>query len=733
MRIAGKGTITMVYDADGNKLQKTFMPEAGGTAKTTTYINEFIYEGDALQYINFEEGRVRVMQAVSQNNGFDILTIDGNLTLPIPPLGGGGGGAFDYFLRDYQGNVRMILTEETHLGSNSCTMETARAANEEPLFGQVDASGVPTAANEVKARFAVSSIPGQSSGGGWQSPAINSYVSRVGNLASSKMGPNALLKVMGGDKVSATSIYYYQNPVVNTSTNSNTLLTSLLQSLAGAITGSGTTPSSIKNAAGNITTQLSSNAPFVAATSTNKGSFRNRNPKAFLTVLFFDERFNFVEESSQALRVTQSGNNAPALVLANIKAPKNGYAYVYVSNEADEMVYFDNLQVTHERARLIEENHYYAYGLKIAGISSRKLPDAAEAHIKNEYLYNDKELIHDADLNWYDYGFRNYDPQIGRFPQLDPLTDDYPDVSPYHYAGNEPIGNIDFMGLGVETGLTSATAKSLQSVVVTGTRAAVQTTASVSGSLLRVGLAGVLAGSRLGAIKARGMSDALYNANTIGLHDAFGGNHLNDYSDFYEQEAYLQGRIAGDILSIAQGVSEGQWGGGVAITTGIETAGVGAAAGLVVALHGVGVSAIATADIANSTLALKKLYQLNASGAAASDAGKSSNKGGTEPNRIGQQGEAATKGGRSGFKEKYKGKVSGKDRISDFSTKTTIEETKNVKYQYWSTQLKDATARAKETGKTFILWIRKSTKISEQVKVQRRAGNVVIKFIPGSK
>jgi RHS repeat-associated protein len=458
VHIAGKGIITMVYDADGNKLQKIFTPEAGGTAKTTTYINEFIYEGNVLQYINFEEGRVRVMQTVSQNNGFDILSIDGNIDLPVSPPTGGGRGAFDYFLRDYQGNVRMILTEETHLGSNSCTMETARAANEEPIFGQVDANGVPTAANEIKARFDVNSIPGQGSGGGWQNPAINSYVSRLGNLAGSKMGPNALLKVMGGDKVSATTIYYYQNAVVNNA-GSNTLLTSLLQSLTNAITGSAVTPGTVKTAAGNITTQLGGSNPFITATSPHAGSSAGNAPRAYLTVLFFDERFNFVEENSQALRVTQSGNNAPALVLANIKAPKNGYAYVYISNEADEMVYFDNLQVTHERARLIEENHYYAYGLKIAGISSRKLPDAAEAHIKNEYLYNDKELIDDADLNWYDYGFRSYDAQIGRFTQLDPLTDDYPELTNYQYASCEPIANIDMDGLEKLSAIGAATNK----------------------------------------------------------------------------------------------------------------------------------------------------------------------------------------------------------------------------------------------------------------------------------
>jgi RHS repeat-associated protein len=90
---------------------------------------------------------------------------------------------------------------------------------------------------------------------------------------------------------------------------------------------------------------------------------------------------------------------------------------------------------------------YYAYGLKIATLSSRKFPHGSEGAIKNNYLYNGKELFEDADLNWYDYGFRNYDPQIGRFTQLDPLTFDYPFLTPYQYASCDPITNIDVDGL----------------------------------------------------------------------------------------------------------------------------------------------------------------------------------------------------------------------------------------------------------------------------------------------
>ena len=446
IKITGNGTIKFVYDAEGNKLQKLFTPEAGGsTTTTTTYINEYVYKGDVLQYINFEEGRLRVMTPVADNNSFDYLTIAGNAVMPNAVDGSVRAGAYDFFIRDYQSNVRMILTEETHTGSNICTMEAGRAANEEPVFGKTDAAGNPISGNEVQARYAVSNIPGQAGGSGWNNSSIGSYVSRIGNLAGSKVGPNTLLKVMAGDKVSATTLYYYKNAVTNTAGN-NTVLSSVIAALTGAISGSAAA-GGVHDAAGSIGTNLGTSPPIGDITSPDAGNASGTNPKAYLTVLFFDERFNYVGEGSATQRVQQAGDDAAPLVLADIKAPKNGYAYIYVSNESDEHVYFDNLRVIHERGRITEEDHYYAYGLKIAGISSAKLGDAREGCLENKNLYNDKELIDDGDLGLYDYGFRNYDPQIGRFPQLDPLTFEYPELTNYQYASCEPIANIDIDGL----------------------------------------------------------------------------------------------------------------------------------------------------------------------------------------------------------------------------------------------------------------------------------------------
>jgi RHS repeat-associated protein len=185
----------------------------------------------------------------------------------------------------------------------------------------------------------------------------------------------------------------------------------------------------------------------------SQSGYNSAKPKAFINWILFDEQFKYVSTGSGFEQVGAS-NAFTTHTQTGVAIPRNGYLYVYVSNETPNIdVYFDNLQVTHIRGPILEETHYYPFGLTMHGLSSKALAfdDVGNKQRFNGYEQQNNEFADGSGLDWYDYKRRFYDNQIGRFFCQDGLADEYAYYSPYQFAGNQVTIAIDLDGLEPET------------------------------------------------------------------------------------------------------------------------------------------------------------------------------------------------------------------------------------------------------------------------------------------
>lgn len=102
----------------------------------------------------------------------------------------------------------------------------------------------------------------------------------------------------------------------------------------------------------------------------------------------------------------------------------------------------DSATIDYYNPDVLTATDYYAFGAQMPG---RTYAASATGY---RYGFNGKENDNEVKGtgNQQDYGMRIYDPQIGRFLSVDPLTPSYPELTPYQFASNTPIQAIDLDG-----------------------------------------------------------------------------------------------------------------------------------------------------------------------------------------------------------------------------------------------------------------------------------------------
>jgi RHS repeat-associated protein len=454
VHMIGKGYIYYIYDAAGTRWKKIITDSLSRHSTTILYIGGFVYQqsdsitnagggSDTLQFIALGEGRARwaFQKFTTGSTGYSFQ--------------------YDFFEKDHLGNTRMVLTQERDTTNYLASMEAAYRSTETQLFGNIT--------NTCVAWTSMPNYQNIPNTVRYATTTTNDSVSKVDYTGTSGQttGPSLLLKVMSGDTVQIKVQCFYNS---GSGSTNNSSFSSVLNSLAsGLVSIAGVEHGTLSN----LTTSGSSVYTGVTSFLGSDDSVHSGYPKAYLNYIFLDDQFNYVSSLSGAVQAANANSPAGSM---NTIAPgsqiglnKNGYLYIWVSNETQGWdVFFDNLAVQYKQGTLLEENHYYPFGLTMAGISDKAVKTG---YAENKYRYNhgselqNKEFADGSGLELYATNYRLFDPQLGRFGQIDPLSEISEDQSNYSYALNNPVQYNDPFGLTVSD---SSHPQNLPQATVTG-------------------------------------------------------------------------------------------------------------------------------------------------------------------------------------------------------------------------------------------------------------------------
>ncbi|QMU63060.1 MAG: hypothetical protein GKR88_01420 [Flavobacteriaceae bacterium] len=115
-------------------------------------------------------------------------------------------------------------------------------------------------------------------------------------------------------------------------------------------------------------------------------------------------------------------------------------------HQSTEPKLISSKKVLTSKKSVLKARSYFLFGLKHKGYNN--VVSSNGNSVAQKFKYNGKEIDEDLGLNLYDYEARNYQADLGRFMQIDPLAEiSQRQFSPYHYVKNNPVKFVDPDGM----------------------------------------------------------------------------------------------------------------------------------------------------------------------------------------------------------------------------------------------------------------------------------------------
>ena len=407
------------YDADGNL---TIDKNKGITAIAYNYLNlpQAITFGSKGS-INFTYAATgeKLRKTVKETNKPDVVTnylagmVYRNDTLQFMPTQEGRAlyqptsltakWAYEYQYKDHLGNLRLAFRQQAPT-VKAVSLEPSQSQQEEADFDNVAETRHLDAA---KAR-------------------TGTAFAKLNAAQGKPLGPLRQFEVQRGDSLNLSAYAYF--PMGN-----HANLWPLLSFVGSWFTPQAQPGSEYYTGSNKFTPYLSLGlAASVAAIQHTQDA-----PIAYLKYIVYDKDSAYVTSGLQV--VSELAQENWELLHLGYKVEQDGFVQVFLSNDSDLDAYFDDMAVSKTPALIVQENHYDPWGLNLIGIEKQGRPNSL-------FQYNNKEKQEEFGLNWLDYGARGYDSQLGRFHSIDAYAEKYINTTPYSYASNNPIKNVDING-----------------------------------------------------------------------------------------------------------------------------------------------------------------------------------------------------------------------------------------------------------------------------------------------